>query len=332
MSTRDLERAMADRGLIPADGPPLAFGAEGRPWFVTLLLGAAGWLASLFALVFVFLLFGPDTPVGATVLGVLMLGIGLGLYASDRGDAFFEQLALALTLAGQLALMYAVGDATDSGVAVAAFTAGLSTILVFGIPNHFARALSAFFACVAWGLFVRLAGWGGNPFEPSRAAVALVPALLGWIGVWGPIAVGVHVLIAREARWMATAARQTARPALTGLLVALSFGTWSSEPFAALPFIAPPGEVPVNWLALWPLLGVAAALFAAVSAFRLRHRPLVGVAIAGALLHGVHFYYLLGLSLVVKSYLMAAIGVALLLLARTRAARVESPIASGSAP
>lgn len=332
MSTWDLERAMARRGLIPDDAPPLAFGAEGRPWFVSLLLGAAGWLASLFSLAFVFLLFGPDTPGAAAVLGVTMLGAGYALYASDRDDAFFGQLALALALAGQLALLYAVGDATGSATAVAAAAAVLSTGLVFALSDHFARALSAFFACVAWGLFVRLGWWGGDPFEPSRVAVSFAPALLGWIGVWGPIALGVHLLIAREARWMATARRHTARPALTGLLVALSFGTFTAEPFAALPFAGPPGPVPTSGLAVWPVLGVAAALFAAVCAFRLRHRALVGTAIAGALLHAVHFYYLLGLSLVVKAYLMAAIGVGLLLVARVRAARTRGPASTGGAP
>ena len=124
--------------------------------------------------------------------------------------------------------------------------------------------------------------------------------------------------------------RRVARPALTGLLVALAVGTWTSEPFAALPFRAPPGQVPTNWLALWPLLGVAAALFAAVCAFRLRHRALVGVAIAGALLHLVHFYTLLGVSLVLKAYLLLALGGVLLAVARLRGARAAG--AASSAP
>jgi uncharacterized membrane protein len=121
-------------------------------------------------------------------------------------------------------------------------------------------------------------------------------------------------------------------------MLALSVGTWASEPFAALPWRTPPSEIPVNWLTLWPLLGVAAALFAGVCAFRLRHRAMIGVAIAGALLHLVQFYYLLGVSLVVKSYIMLALGGGLLLAARwmrlrlaTRAqATIHTPAAAGS--
>jgi hypothetical protein len=323
---------MARRGLIPEDAPPLPFGTEGRPWFVSLLLGAAGWLASLFSLAFAVLLFGPDGPVGATILGGIMLGAGYGLYASDRGDAFFEQLALALTLAGQLALLYAVGEGTDSVVAVAGFAAALSGALVFALPNHFARSLAALFACVAWGLFIRLGWWGGDWIDSTGGAVPLLPALLGWFLVWSPVAVAVRTLVAREARWMATDARRVARPALTGLLLALALGTWTSEPFAALPFRPDPGEVPVNWLTLWPLLGVAAALFAAVCAFRLRHRALVGVAIAGALLHTVHFYHLLGIGLVAKSILMLVLGGVLLAVARARGARLDVPLPRRSDP
>lgn len=331
MRTVDFERVMAEHGLVPADAPPLPFGAGGRPWYVSLVLGGAGWLASLFTLLFVFMLFQPDSAVGAAVLGAIMLAAGFGLYGADRDNAFFEQLALALSLAGQLALMYAVADATESAVMVAAFTTVLSVSMVRWLPDPFAKMLSTFFACVAWALVVRLGWWGENLFEQGRFAVALLPALVGWFLIWVPIGVALHALIAREAQWMATPSRRVARPALTGLMLALSVGTWASEPFAALPWVTPPSEVPVNWLTLWPLLGVAAALFAGVCAFRLRHRAMIGVAIAGALLHLIQFYYLLGVSLVVKSYIMVALGVALLLTARALRTSVDGAAPAGRA-
>ena len=329
MRTVDFESVMAKHGLIDAQAAPLPFGAEGRPWYVSLVLGGAGWLASFFMLAFVFILFEPDSAVAASVLGAIMLGAGYGLYSADRDNAFFEQLALALSLAGQLALMYAVADATNSAVAVAAFTTIQSAVLVRVLPNHFAKLLSTFFACVAWALVVRLGVWGENLFDQGRIAVSLAPALLGWCLIWLPIAVALHLLIEREPQWMASDARRIARPALTGLMFALAFGTWASEPFGTLPFRTPPSEVPVNWLTLWPLLGVAAALFAGVCAFRLRHRGMIGVAIAGALLHLVQFYYLLGVSLVVKSYIMLALGGVLLLVARFVRTRADGPSPAG---
>lgn len=316
MRTPELADEMARRGWIAEDAEPMPFGAAGRPWYVSAVLGAAGWLASLFGFVFVVLTFEPDTAADFLVAGVVMLGSGFGLYSADRDSVFFGQLALALSLAGQIALIAAVGEATSSATLTAAFAAVLSVALVLTLPNHFAKVLSALFACIAWGLTIRFAWWGEDFIADPGLAVAIVPALIGWFVIWVPVAVGVHVLIARESEWMASRVRWTARPALTGMLLGLSIGTWTSEPFGALPFGTPPGEVAVNWLSLWPLLGVAAALFAAVSAFRLRHHAMIGVAIAGALLHLGQFYYLLGVTLVTKAYIMLGVGALLLLAAR----------------
>lgn len=332
MRTFDFEQMMAGHGLIDAGAPPLPFGAGGRPWYVSLVLGGAGWLASIFTLLFVVILFSPDTPVSSAVLGTVMLGTGFGLYSADRGNAFFEQLALALSLAGQLALMYAVAEATESAVAVAAFTTLLSASVVLWVPDHFAKMLSTFFGCVSWALVVRLGWWGENLFEQGRLAVPLAPALVGWFLIWVPIGVGLHLTIQRETRWMASATRRVARPAATGFMLALSFGTWASEPFAALPFGTTPGEVPVNFLTLWPLLGVGAALYAGTCAFRLGHRAMIGAAIAGALMHLVQFYYLLGVSLVVKSWIMLAVGGGLLAVARFLRMRIGGATPTGSEP
>jgi hypothetical protein len=138
VSAAELERALAERGLIAADATPLPFGSAGRPWYVSLVMGGAGWLASLFGFLFVLLLFEPDTPPEATVAGVILLGAGFGLYAADRDNAFFEQLALALSLAGQFALLYAVGEGTESATAVAGFATVLSVGVVIAMPNPFA--------------------------------------------------------------------------------------------------------------------------------------------------------------------------------------------------
>jgi hypothetical protein len=298
---------------------------------VSLVLGAAGWLASLCGFLFAILLLEPDTAVGAGVMGATMLGAGFALYVADRDNAFFEQLALALTLAGQLALLYAVGQGTESPTAVAAFAAVLSAALALTLPNRFAKTLSTLFACIGWALTVRLGIWGEDWFDATRQSVAAVPALVAWLVIWAPVIVGTHVLIQREGEWMASDARRVARPVLTGLLVALSVATWATEPFAAVSFWRTSTEVPTNWLVVWPLLGVAAELFAGLCAYRLRHHAMLGVAIVGALLHLVQFYYLLGIPLVVKAYLMLVVGAVLLLTARWLRLSVLAPSGGGSA-
>lgn len=312
----DLADALKREGLIAPDAESLPFGSAGRPWYISLVLGAAGWLASLSGFVFVVLLYDFDTAGELAVAGLVVLGAGYGLYTADREGAFFGQLALALSLAGQLLLIGAVAAGTESAVATTGFAALLCSGLVFVLPDHFARLLSAFFACIAWAMAVRVFWWGEDALWDLRMEVAFTPALLAWLVIWIPVAWTVHRIIQREVTWMTTRARSIARPALTGLLVALSVGTWTSEPLAAFSFWTPPTDAASNWLSIWPLLGTVAALFAAVSAYRLRHRAMIGVAIAGALLHVVHFYYLLGVTLVTKSYIMLAFGAVLLLAAR----------------
>jgi hypothetical protein len=310
LSIDDLTDALVERRLIKRQGPPPE-PADDRPWYISTVLGGAGWLAGLFALGFVAVLFEPETAAGFAVAGIVMLAAAFGLYAADR-QAFFDQLALALSIAGQLALAWAAAEATESATGTAALVTLMQAVLLVVMPNRLAKALAAFFACTAWALAVRFALWGETTMSDVRAEVPLGLALVSWLVIWVPLIVAAEVLIALEARWMARPWRAIARPAQTGLLMALAIATWASEPLGSLVFWAPPGETYVNWLVLWPLLGAATALFAAICAYRLQNRALVGLAIAGALLHVIQFYYLLGTTLVVKSMIMLAVGAALL--------------------
>jgi hypothetical protein len=312
-SVDNLTDALVERNLIRRKAPP-AEAAEDRPWYISAVLGAAGWLAGLFALLFVGLLFEPETAVGFSVAGSVMLAAAFGLYAAGR-SAFFDQLALALSIAGQLALTWAAVQATESAAGTAALVTLLQLVLLIAMPNGMAKVLAAFFACIAWALAVRFALWGETTLSDVSREVPLGLALVSWLVIWAPLIAACQTLIAYEARWMAGRGRMLARAALTGLLMALAIATWASEPLGSLVFWSPPGETYVNWLVLWPLLGAGTALFAAICAYRLRNRALVGLAIAGALLHVMQFYYLLGTTLVTKSMIMLAVGVAFLLTA-----------------
>jgi hypothetical protein len=313
LSIDALANALAERKIIRPQAPPAEV-ADDRPWYISVVLGAAGWLAGLFALVFVGLLFEPETAVGFAIAGVVMLAAAFALYAAGR-SAFFDQLALALSIAGQLALTWAAAQATESAAGTAALVTLLQVALLVAMPNRMAKVLAAFFACIAWALAVRFALWGETMLSDVRREVPLGLALVSWLVIWAPLIAAAQALIVYEARWMAGRARLLARSAQTGLLMALALATWASEPLGSLVFWSPAGETYANWLVLWPLLGAATALFAAICAYRLQNRPLVGLAIAGALLHVMQFYYLLGTTLVIKSMIMLVVGVALLLAA-----------------
>jgi len=305
----DLTSALVSRGILSQEAPPLPTGPGARPWFIGFVLGASGWFAGLCAMIVVGVFFRPDSAGEFAVAAVVLLGCAYGLYAVDRESAFFDQLALALCIAGQLALFLAVAQAADSEALTCGIVAILQVGLVIAMPNRLARVLSTLFACIAWTLALRLGWWDASLFSGSERALRLVPALLAWVLIWGPLMVLTYLLIAREVDWMASGARKIVRPVLTGLLLALTFGTFASEPFDAFdPWPTNAGTY-TNWLVMWPLLAIGASMFAGYCALRLRNPALVGVAIAGSLLHVMQFYFLLGTTLLVKSWIMAALGI-----------------------
>ncbi|HKZ73865.1 MAG TPA: DUF4401 domain-containing protein [Steroidobacteraceae bacterium] len=299
-------------GLVRSwrEGPAPEAAAPDRPWYIGTVLGISGWLAGLFALGFVWMLFSPSGIGEISLVALILLAAAFGLYAVDRESAFFDQLALALSIAGQVAFVAAATELTKSLAGIAALVAVMQCVLVLAMPNRLARLLATFFACVAWALAIRFAWWG-ETFNADRGSVALGPALAGWAVIWIPVMAIAFALANTEAKWTARL-RPLLGPVLSGLLLALALGTLVSEPIETLVLWGSETTGRTNWLVIWPLLAVGAALLAVVAAFLVRRHALLGVAIAGALLHVMHFYYLLGASLLVKSCIMLGVGVVLL--------------------
>src|SRR5262245_21544470 len=103
MSIAPLVAAMRERGLIAAAAPALP-GEPDRPWFISLLMGIAGWVAGLFLLVFVALVLDLDKQHEIAATGAVLLVVAWVLYTIGRGKVFVDQLALAFSIAGQLAV------------------------------------------------------------------------------------------------------------------------------------------------------------------------------------------------------------------------------------
>jgi Domain of unknown function (DUF4401) len=284
----------------------------GRPWYISLLLNASGWLAGLFLLFFVAVLFRPNTASGFFFSGIFCLGAAFGLFMADRRGDFVAQLALALSVAGQILLVVAMADA-KLGLTLTLWGVFLmQAALVFIMPNTLHRGLSAFFGCIALSFAMRHAlfghdsGWGFSTFAQATPPT-LGYAMLTWAATWLPVAALVWALIRSEARWMAQARQALVRPAISGLIVGLAFATLASHPIEAFDWrrqhFADSG-----YLALWPLLSALLAAAAIAAGFALRSRALMGIAFVGALIHVSHFYYALGTSLLSKSLLMVVMG------------------------
>jgi hypothetical protein len=309
------KRALLDAlALPPTDDAESDAAPLDRPWYIGLLLGASGWVAGILLLIVVGLIFQPGSTPALLFSGAVLIAAAWGLYKADKTGAFTGQLALALSIAGQVLLV--IGLSKDaSSIGQSAFAAFVVQVgLIFIMPNALHRTLSAFFACAALGVAVRY-GLFVVPFPrysntlPVDAAPTLSYALAGWATTWLPVAALVYWLTRDEANWMARGWQSTVRPALTGLLVALAFATLVSHPFEMFSWSRfEPADR--GFLALWPLLSAIVATAAIAAGFALRSRALMGIAIVGALLHISHFYYALGSSLLTKSFIMLLMGAA----------------------
>jgi hypothetical protein len=319
-ATDALIAALRERGLATKDAPMRAADDVERPWFLSLLLGIAGWAAGAFVLAFLFTFLDLTSTRPLLRIGLVLLGIAWLLYAVSRRLVFVDQLALALSIAGQISLALFLGDALDRTLHVAAALLCLQLVVFVAMPDRTAKILAAFLAGVAWVFVVRF--WmqpdaGAGPFMDSHGQV--VAPLLGawtlpaeWLLMWAPPILALLWLRHTETRWMAHRAASFARPAITGLLLALAVGGIGAEPESLL--VVGPDDLghPFTAWALVPLGSIALAMFAAWLAFSLRSAGMLGLCIVAALAHLARFYYLYGTTLTLKAGIMLALGLVLL--------------------
>ncbi|MFO7706358.1 MAG: DUF4401 domain-containing protein [Halopseudomonas sp.] len=118
--------------LTQAQRDQLLAGVD-SPWWLSVLLGLAAWVASLFL---IGSLLGPsmvllEGPLAMGVAGLLLLGGGLWLFG--RPGVFREQMGLAFALAGQGLLVYVLADSmgpTEPLRSAASFCLPLSAALL----------------------------------------------------------------------------------------------------------------------------------------------------------------------------------------------------------
>ncbi len=282
-----------------------------RPLAISLLLGVSGWVAGIFVLCFVGVVFQPHSAGQAAIAGAVLLAAAWGLFMADRDgrSIFVAQIALALSIAGQVLAIYAMSSKARGMAPIAEAALVLQAVLALVMPNRLHRTLSTLFATIAWALtlhFTLLGGGGDWSTRNELQPVSLTAALASWLLAWGPVAAALWWTIRHEPAWSQRAWASIVPPIRTGLIVGLAFATLASDPFESLRWVA--GHPVADYLALWPLLSALGALGALAAAFALRRSGLVVVCAIAVLLHVGQFYYALGTSLLVKSLLMLALG------------------------
>jgi hypothetical protein len=334
---QSLWEALSERGLVQGDQPVVS---EARaPWFVRVMLGIAGWIGALFLLGFVgagFVFVMKNSGVQFLV-GAGACAAAVAIFRAAPKNDFVAQFGLAVSFAGQALMVAAAVQWFDrSTIGIALFIALQQAVLFILVPNFVHRlwtawsgALAAAYALLDAGLFA---------FTPAATTLAFA-----WVAL-SQFRLASHGSIVRAGMYgLALAAAQTA-VMHGGLAYSVLFGGGSrvfvlGEPgvwlgraasFAVLAWAVAallrreglglssgPGRVGFAGALILGLVsikapGVAPMVVILVLGYANADRILVGLGILGLLGYLSHYYYALHATLLEKSMLLVATGIALL--------------------
>lgn len=335
--TQTLWLRLKAAGLVAGE-PPLPDAAT-APWFVRVMLGVAGWIGAVFLLIFVSLglKFVMESS-GASFIAGLIACTAAGLLFRARPDSdFATQFGLAVSLAGQGLVLVALTKALHNQTSVVALSMGLfQAMLFFAIPNFMHRVWAAWtgayavvFALMDWhlqayapGLLSAACAWVWlNEFQYAKhgtmlrsGGYGLVLALMGAVsmaaaasGAWMWQA-GIHRPADSEFHWWVGAG-------LGGIAL-----LWAVHRLLVREAVQPASGAGWRILAATGILavanlkapGLAPATLILLLGYGNGNRVLSGLGVAALLGYLSFYYYSLEATLLHKSALMAATGIALL--------------------
>jgi hypothetical protein len=178
MSTQNTQvRAkLLQAGLIEGAAPET--GKLDSPWYVKVLLGFSGWLAALFLLCFIGIGFDLiiTNSTATFITGGLMIVGAFALLRISKNE-FVENLALAVSLAGQALVVFALFDGFGlDRIIVWLLVALLQVSLALVMPNFVHRVFSSFVAALAFNMV--LSFWG---LHYAVGGIVLFMAALCWL-------------------------------------------------------------------------------------------------------------------------------------------------------
>jgi len=174
-NVNDLSVRLSQAG-IPLNEPTTPAQLQ-TPWFVRALQAFSGWLAALFLLGFIAMgvVFVVESPAASLGLGLVMIGAAFGLLCKARGDVL-EHLALAVSLAGQLLIAWALVEFWNSSTYLWWSLLALQCALTLVMPSQVHRTFSAFAASLT--LYMALAV---NAMAPVAGGLMLLALALLWL-------------------------------------------------------------------------------------------------------------------------------------------------------
>ncbi len=227
----DLWQRLADQGLTVTNKTPEATSAaHDNPWYIRLLHGFCGWLASWFILGFLALGFSFvfDHPMAALPLGLIINAGAVVFFRKKQDSDFLNQMVLVFSLVGQLLVGYALFDAMGWSDRMALFCLGVYQLLLLYLIDHAVhRYLMAFF-----GLAAVLIGLIDRSLHPLAWLLISAGFTFSWLhrSTWRPHAELIKPLaVALAVMMLVLAFYQSDRVwYMTGFDVAIQGQSWLS--------------------------------------------------------------------------------------------------------
>jgi uncharacterized membrane protein len=331
---RNVVDALMTEGTLPDDsGDAIAalYVDEGAriatPWYIRALLGASAWIAAILLLIFLFGMGIINDEIGALMLGIVLCTTMVIVRRVAGSNLFLEQLALALSLTGQVLVIGGAGVVAESVSVGVLVTIILEVLLIVLYPDPLHRLLSTLAIIAA--LTVLVFEWEADLLLHALVIVAALATVVLWN---------------RELELAVARMDEIVRPILYGLTLGL-LGLVSLHVFdeAAINYwwLSTLGLMSILVMQVVQLLreyrvhidrkltagliitavilmaaaintpGLAASLIVLLLGFRHTNRLLLGLAVLFLIIFISTFYYMLSLTLLLKSLALIGSGVAL---------------------
>lgn len=336
MSAIDREALWArlrDAELVEGASPDVS--ASRSPWFVRVMLGIAGWIGAMFLLGFAGLGFVllMESAAASFLAGAAVCTGAAFLYRSSPHSDFLNQFGLAVSLAGQALMGFAVVRWFEHSLSAAALALALQQAVLFVlVPNFIHRVWTSWTG--AYAAVYALGHLGLHAFAP---AVVTFGFLWPWLAEFDHPRRG--ELLRAGGYGLALAAVQTSvmHGGLLGLLLwqtgdAAPAVLWVGNLASGLVLVwavlrllkregvgpgEPHGRIALAGAVLLALIslkapGVGPAAAILIVGYANGNRVLAGLGVVALLGYLSHYYYALHATLLEKSALLAAAGLALL--------------------
>ncbi|MBZ9611300.1 DUF4401 domain-containing protein [Rheinheimera maricola] len=305
---------------------------HGSPWWLQLLLGFAAWIASL---LIISSFVGPllalaDNDVVRLFAAVVLLGTALWL-ATQQHD-FVQQMSVAIALAGNGLMVYALYELSDNNHELARYACALiSSILLFSRLNALHRRVSLTLAMLCLLSLIQSAAllavlsnllatlavmlWCSRPRWVSLAYASRIKSLLEvtTLAALGLTLLGQCLFVFDSSNWLDNKLELgRALYSALGSILLISTVFWLSRLATVPSRLALLTTATLLCIVLYPASGLLVSLALMLACFYGCSKRWAGLCLLSMLFALSQFYYSLELTLLYKSGLLALSGLLVL--------------------